>query len=199
MISVWMMEMVADEIVHMVAVGNPGVPAVGAVDMRVVVAAAAVLRRARVRVGDAHLEHVLVDVIAVGMVEMPVVEVVDVSFVLDSDVAAARPVLVRMALMESMFGRSHGASVRAVPSRFPQLRMRHVHIHGAASKPAQPRLPRAAPLPASVPELSLLRASRCACLSPVIPGCGAAQAWTASLPWSSQWSPCGWCRWSSTR
>jgi hypothetical protein len=70
------------------------VAAVRAVDVLGVVTFAAMIRRAPVRVLGIDLHHVLVDVVAVGAMEMAVVQVIDVIAVHDRRVPAVRRVLV---------------------------------------------------------------------------------------------------------
>ena len=106
MAVVRVVEMVADEIVDVVPVRDRLVPAVGAVGVGGVVAFAVVLRRAAVRVLSVDLEHVLVDVVPVRVVQVPFVEVVDMVAVLDGRMAAVGGVLVRMILVDGVF--AHG-------------------------------------------------------------------------------------------
>lgn len=129
-VAVGMMEMVADEVVDMVAVRDLRVPAIGAVDVSVVVPTAVVRRGARVGIGVGHLEDVLVDVVAVGMVEVPVVQIVDVIAVLDGDVAAPGAVLVRVIFVDVVSRVRHDPTVRIAPGRAPQLRTRHTLTSG---------------------------------------------------------------------
>lgn len=80
------------EVVGVVAVGDGVVTTARTVDVVVFVGAASVIGRARVGVGGAHRERVVVVVVAVTVVKMAVVQVVDVAVVLDALVAAARAV-----------------------------------------------------------------------------------------------------------
>ena len=91
-VAVGMVEVAVDEVVDVVAVGHGLVPASGAVDMTVLMTGASVPRGAGGRVCLAHLDHVLVHVVAVGMVKVAVVEVVHVVTVPDGDVPAVRAV-----------------------------------------------------------------------------------------------------------
>ena len=96
MIAVRMMEVAADAVIDMVGMRNRLVAAAGTMDMTGVVAAAAMVRRAAVGVVAGHLDHVLVDMILMRMVEVAIVQIVDVAAVAHSGVATTRPVLVSM-------------------------------------------------------------------------------------------------------
>lgn len=89
-----MVQVAADEVVGVIAVGHGFVAAAGAVLMALLVFAAVVSRRARGRIGAADFELVLLDVLAVLMVQMAVVEIIDVAVVFHRGVAAVRTVLV---------------------------------------------------------------------------------------------------------
>lgn len=95
-IAVRVVQMPVHEIVHMVAVRHGLVAAAGAVGVRRVVAGTVVLGRALVRVVGRNFDHVLVDVIAMRVMQMAVVQVVDVAAVLPADVLALGAVAVVM-------------------------------------------------------------------------------------------------------
>jgi hypothetical protein len=97
-----------DDVIGVVAVGDRFVPAVLAVRMGSFVASARVRGRAIRRVRAADAESVLVDVIAVHVVQVPVVEEVLVAVVLDGLVTAIRSVnvlvlVVRLVLVTHRF------------------------------------------------------------------------------------------------
>ncbi len=96
MAGVLMMQVVANPVIGVIAVRHRLMAAAGAVDMRGVVTAAAVTRGAADRVFRRHLDHVLVDVTLVRMMEVTLVEVIDVGRVAHRRVAAAGTVLMRM-------------------------------------------------------------------------------------------------------
>ena len=85
-------QVAADQIVGVVAMRDAGVTAARAVHMGPFVRPARVRGRARRGVGPGHLDHVLVDVIVVKVVEMAIVQVIDVSLVTDRRVPAPRAV-----------------------------------------------------------------------------------------------------------
>lgn len=107
MAAVRVMEMPADQIVDVIPMGNGFVPASGAMLMGCVVSRAGMIGRAACRVHRAHLDHVLIYMIAVRLMEVPVVQVVDVLAVLDGNMSAAGSVNVGVALVDLMFVR-HG-------------------------------------------------------------------------------------------
>lgn len=107
-IPVRVMEMSVDQIVDMVAVRYGFVSAAGTVPVVLVVSAAGVIGRAAAGIAIAHLDGVLVDVIAVGVMEMAVVQVVDVVTVPDRGMAARRAMLVRVVGVNLVIVRGHG-------------------------------------------------------------------------------------------
>ena len=98
-VAVGMMQVALDEVVDMITVRHRLVPAAGAVNMTRLMAGALVIRRAGIRVRPRHLEHVLVDMVAVRVVQMTIVQIVDVIAVADRGVAAGRTMHVRMAVV----------------------------------------------------------------------------------------------------
>ncbi len=107
-ILVWVMQMVADEVVDVVAVGYRFVSAAGAV---LVVRIVPLRGRygVTVRVLAGHVEFVLVDMILVWMVQVTVVKIIDVVAVLDRLMPATWAVNVVMFLVS--FVMAHGASL----------------------------------------------------------------------------------------
>jgi hypothetical protein len=95
------MEVPGDEIVDVISVGHFGVAARRVVDVTFRVARANVRRRARARVGRGHAHSTFVDVIAVRVVKVTVVNVVDVAVVSNGGMATARAVNV------TVFGVAH--------------------------------------------------------------------------------------------
>src|ERR1700682_2935758 len=99
MIAVWMMQVAIHQVVDMVAMRDRFVPAAGAV-----LVGALYVRRAAGRIGRVDTDDMLVDVIAMHVVQMAVVQVVDVPVMADRDVTAAWAVLmgvVRMVLLRT--------------------------------------------------------------------------------------------------
>ena len=105
-----MMKVAADAVVCVIAVGNRLMAAVGPVDVARLMAAAAMVRRAAVRVCTRHLDHMLVDMTFVRVVEVTIVQVIDVAAVTDGGVAATRPMLVSMVGMGRRGAGRHGVT-----------------------------------------------------------------------------------------
>jgi len=99
MVAVRVMQVAVDQVIDMVAVGHRFMAAAGAVAVGLVVAVALVFRGAAIRVFGADFQHMLVHVIAVGMVQMTVVQVINVILMADGHMAALRPVLMGMAFV----------------------------------------------------------------------------------------------------
>jgi hypothetical protein len=95
-IPMGMMQMAVDQIVDVVAVRDSLVPTSGTMHVRPVMPAAPVPVCTAVGIGSRYLDGVLVDVIAVHMVQMAVVQVVDVIAVADGRVPTGLAVLVRV-------------------------------------------------------------------------------------------------------
>src|SRR5258708_1573195 len=97
MIGVRMMQVPVHQIVNVVAMRDRLVPATGAM-----LVGALYLRRAAGWIGGVDADGMLVDVIAMHVVQMAVMQIVDVAVMADRDVAAIRAVLmgvVRMGLL----------------------------------------------------------------------------------------------------
>ena len=102
--SVRVVKMPRDEVVDVVPVRHGFVAAAGPMLVSLVVAAASVGGRAHARVGPVDRDRVLVDVIAVRMVQMAIVEVVGVAIVLHGPMAAAGAVLVGVVRVARVLG-----------------------------------------------------------------------------------------------
>ena len=88
-VSVSMVQMAVDQVIDVIPVRNRLVSAVRSVHVTGFVAAALMRRRALIGVARRHRNDVLVDVVAVWVMEMTVVQVIDVTIVLDRGVPAA--------------------------------------------------------------------------------------------------------------
>ena len=93
-VAVRVVQVAIDEVVDVVAMRHRFVAAAGAVHVSRFVAAAVVFRRAGVRVGGTDGDDVFVNVVAMRVMQVAVVQVINVAFVLDGGVAAVRAVLV---------------------------------------------------------------------------------------------------------
>jgi len=97
MVAVRMMKMSVNQIVHVIAMRNGRVAAIGTMNVLPVVAFRA--QRAFVRVGVADGNSVFIHMVAVRMVQMPVVEIIHVPVVHDGDMPAIFAVDVGMVRM----------------------------------------------------------------------------------------------------
>jgi hypothetical protein len=94
-----MVEVIADQIIDVIAVRNGLMSATWAMFMPRFMAGTAMVRRAAVRVGGGDFDRMLVYVLAMRMVQMTVMKIIDVIAVTDGGVAAARAMLVRVAFV----------------------------------------------------------------------------------------------------
>lgn len=93
-VAVRVVQMTIHEVVGVVAMRYGFVSAAGTVYMTRFVAVAVMIQGADVRVGGADGDAVFIDVIAMRMVQVAIVQVIDVAFVFDGGVTAIRAVLV---------------------------------------------------------------------------------------------------------
>ncbi len=105
--AVRMMEVAVHQVVHVVAVRNLRMAAFRAVNMRVRVRAAVVLRRAGSGVARRDTQDVLIDVIAMNVVQVAIVEIIRVAVVSDGDMAAPRLVLMPVSFMRHAVALCH--------------------------------------------------------------------------------------------
>jgi len=92
MIAVWVVQPPIHDIVDVAAVGNGFMTAARPVR----VAFATDIRRALRGIGPAYTEHVFIDVIAMHVMQVPIVKVIDVTIMANCRVSAVRAVLVVM-------------------------------------------------------------------------------------------------------
>lgn len=103
-VAVRMVQVALDEVVHVVAVGQGFVAAAWAVLVVGGVGSAVVLRSAGDGILRADLDRMLVVVALVGVMEVAVVQIVDVTVVFDGGVSAAGAVDMLMGMMDYVFG-----------------------------------------------------------------------------------------------
>ena len=89
MVTVRMVQVAVDQVVDVVTVRDGFVATTGTMDVVGLMAAALVLGGAAVGIGGRDGDHVLVDVVAMRMVQVTVVQVVDMTVMPDGRVAAA--------------------------------------------------------------------------------------------------------------
>lgn len=92
-VAVGVMQVTVHQIVDVVAVGDCLVAAAWTVNVTWLVPSAAVLGRAYGGIGCADSDGVLVHMVAMGVVQVAIVQIINVAVVLHSRVAAARTVL----------------------------------------------------------------------------------------------------------
>lgn len=99
-IAMRMMQMPFHEVVDMVAMRNRLVPAAPTMYVARLMPSTAVIRRARIRVCLRYFNHVLINVIAMRMVQMPIMQVVDMVSVAYRGVAT--PIAMRVVMIGVM-------------------------------------------------------------------------------------------------
>jgi len=113
-VRVRVVQVAGDEVVDVIAVRNRLVAATSAVDVAAVVALAGMLGSAPVGVLGVDLEHMLVDVVLVRMMQMALVQVVEMIAVRDGRVAATGPVFVGVIWVRGVL--VHGPSLQETRS-----------------------------------------------------------------------------------
>ena len=91
----------------MVAVGNRLVTAPGAVDMARIMTPASMIRGAAIGIVAGDVDHVLVDMIFMRVMEVTIVQIVDMAAVPNGGVPATRTVLVSVVRMVGGGASSH--------------------------------------------------------------------------------------------
>lgn len=99
-----MVQMAADEIVGMAAVRDRFMSAMGPVRVSLVMLAARMTRRAIGRVHAALGDYVFIHVSLVRAVKMPLVHVIDMTFVFDRSMSAGGAMCMRMLIMRLVIG-----------------------------------------------------------------------------------------------
>ena len=105
---VCVVQVAVHEVVDVIAVRHGRVATRGAVDVTGLMAVARVPRRAARGMRRIDVDHALVDMSAVCVMEVAVVQVVDVAVVLDRVVSAARPVDVLVLVVNGMGAHGEG-------------------------------------------------------------------------------------------
>jgi hypothetical protein len=98
MIAMRVVEMAIHEVVHMVAMGHLCMTTTRTVDMTRVVPGAFVTRRASVGICRCYFERAFIDVVAVNVMQMAIVQVVRVTIMFDRRMATAWTMLMRVTL-----------------------------------------------------------------------------------------------------
>lgn len=103
MAFVLMVQVAIDQVIDVAAVGDGFVAASRPVNMASLMSSAGVAGSAGIGVVRADFDHMLVEVVAVGRVQVAVVQVVDMIAVEDGGVAASLSVHMGMISMNAMF------------------------------------------------------------------------------------------------
>lgn len=106
MIAMGMMQVSIHQVVHMIAMGYSLMTAAWPMHMSCRMTATLMSRRATVRVLAAHLQGMLIDMVAMYMMQMAIVKIIDVTIMLDGSMATARLMLVIVALV--LLAGAHG-------------------------------------------------------------------------------------------
>jgi hypothetical protein len=91
-----------NQVIDVVTVRHRFVPAARPVPVSILVFAAVMLRGAAARIGGADIHSVFLDAAGAVVVQMAVVQVIDMTVMLDADVAATWAVLMRVVGMVGM-------------------------------------------------------------------------------------------------
>ena len=90
MVVVRVMQVILDQVINVISVWNRLVPAVRAMNVILVVPSTVVVRSAVGRIGAAHVNPVLVDMITLNIVQMAIVKTIDMAIVLHRRMPAGR-------------------------------------------------------------------------------------------------------------
>jgi hypothetical protein len=113
MVAVRMMQVAIDQIVHMASMRHRLVAAPGPMYVTWIVTGAPMLRSALVGIGRGDLDDMFIDVVAMHMMEMPVMQIVDMAVMMNGRMPAIRAVNMRMIGMLGVGACRHG-----MPPRF---------------------------------------------------------------------------------
>jgi hypothetical protein len=108
MVAVLVMKAPCNQIVDMVTMRHGFMAAVRAVDMAMIVANLVLDRTAAIGVVTIHFDDMFIDVIAMGMMEVSIMQVVDMVAMLDGHMAAAGAVFMVVVIMMGKIAIAHG-------------------------------------------------------------------------------------------
>jgi hypothetical protein len=109
-VTVKMVEVIADAIIDMISVGHGLVPTSRTMPMGGIVVATGVTGSAAVRVGACNFDHVLIDMILMRVVQVAIMQIVDVASMAYGGMTAVGAVLMGMVGMGVMGTTRHGLS-----------------------------------------------------------------------------------------
>lgn len=107
MVTMWMVQMTVDQVVHMIPMGDGFMSAAGAVDVAIGMTAALMVRGAFAGVCGRHRQHMLIHVLLMRMVQMTVMQVVHMAIMLNGGMPAVGPMLVVMIVMLGVVTGAH--------------------------------------------------------------------------------------------
>lgn len=108
MVAVLVMKAPCNQIVDMVTMRHGFMAAVRAVDMAMIVANTVLDRTAAIGVVTIHFDDMFINVIAMGMMEVSIMQVVDMVAMLDGHMAAAGAVFMVVVIMMGKIAIAHG-------------------------------------------------------------------------------------------
>jgi hypothetical protein len=128
MVAMGVMQVAIHQIVNMVSVWHPLMPATRAMNVIRCVSCAGMVRRASIRIGVRHLNLVLINMILVRMMQVAIVQIINVTVVLNSRMTTIWAMLMRVVLMDiaahlSLLGRQLCLWKVLTDSLFPDKRL----------------------------------------------------------------------------
>ena len=99
MISMWMMQVVVNQVVNVITVGNGLMRTAGTVDMSLVMSTAVMTGRTSIGICRVDFEHVFVNVIEVHMMQVTIMQIIGVAGMSDSHMATGDLVPMAVPLM----------------------------------------------------------------------------------------------------
>lgn len=109
MVAMRVMQVAVDEVINMIPVRDGGMTAAGAMNMAGLVACAAVSGRAGIRVGRCNGNDMLINMVAMGMMQMAVMQIIDMIAVTNSDVTTAGAVFMLVVGVVRQGAVAHGS------------------------------------------------------------------------------------------
>jgi hypothetical protein len=118
MVAVRMVQVAVNEVIDMIAVRHRLMSAAGPMAMVFVMTTTAVPRSAAIRVLGTDFQHMLVHMVAVGMMQMAVVQIIDVILMAHGHMAALRTMVVWMPFVNRVIVAIH------IKSNHSQIRVK---------------------------------------------------------------------------
>lgn len=99
MVAMGMMQVPINQVIDMVAMRNLLMPASRPMDMALIVPGTNVPRRTLGRIRGTDLQHMLIDMPAVDVMQMSIMQIIGMTVVVDGQMTTARAMLVAMIMM----------------------------------------------------------------------------------------------------